>query len=292
MIVEKTSSSTDGFYIFADEEGVYFQVDFVDEESDDGYRLWEEDHFLVKCSFNDILKAISSVRKGNKVRIQAKNLNAKYGFGQEKSSIFLSPKRITIRTIASVTPYYTIDFDSFYLDTFSVLENSEPRKRSSRTILLSEAEEALLDIVKSKPHSIQNLSPRELEVFVGVTLTKVGFSNVRLSRFTKDGGVDLYAIYFEGDKEQVVVVEVKHYRKRKVGLEIVDRLNGVRDRENASKGILFTSSKFSLDAKKRYQSSSDIIALVDYERLIEILNYEPTRWEETKSGLWSVPPRK
>jgi HJR/Mrr/RecB family endonuclease len=89
--------------------------------------------------------------------------------------------------------------------------------------------------------------------------------------------------------EQTVVVEVKHYARRSVGLEIVDRLNGVRDREHADRAVVFTSSSFSTDVKRRYAASSKRVALVDFQRLVEFLQAGKGRWKETASKLWTLP---
>lgn len=107
--------------------------------------------------------------------------------------------------------------------------------RNSRVVALGPAERCLIELISSRPMLLQNFSPREFEVAVASFLTSSGFYSVILKRFTRDGGVDVYAIYCEGDNEYTVVVEVKKWNDRAVGIEVVDRLNGVRARLGADK---------------------------------------------------------
>ena len=143
--------------------------------------------------------------------------------------------------------------------------------------------------MQKSPDILRSFSPREFEYLVGAYLSNAGFANVRLSRYVKDGGYDLWCIYCEGDRNYTVVVEVKHYSTRTVGLEIVDRLNGVRDRETADKAIVFTSSSFTATARKEYASKSNQVALVDFQRLTELLEADSACWKQTPSKLWTRP---
>jgi HJR/Mrr/RecB family endonuclease len=179
-----------------------------------------------------------------------------------------------------------IDFDSLFLNSFSVIENSELKRREAKDIILGPVEKAIIDNVNLNSQILNSFTPREFEVFIGSLLAKIGFYNITLSRFVKDGGYDLYAIYCEGEKEYSVVVEVKHYTKKKVGLEIVDRLNGVRSRMLADKAIIFTTSKFSATVKSLYSANNGQIALVDYEKIKNILSKCSEQWTRTPSDLW------
>jgi len=182
-----------------------------------------------------------------------------------------------------------LPFDEFFLDSYSVVENSEPRRRTARDILPGPAEEAIVRIAGEQPDILHSFSPREFETFVGAFLTHCGFSRVRLSRYVKDGGYDLYGVYCEGDAEHVVLIEVKHYTSRRVGLEVVDRINGVRDREKADKAIVVTNSSFSTEATRRYGAAHRRMALVDYERLVDLLSRGANSWIRTPADFWTRP---
>jgi len=172
------------------------------------------------------------------------------------------------------------------LDSFSVIEDGYERKKDTREIDLSVVEDSLLNITSQKPEIIHSYSPRDFEYFVAALLTKIGFSKVTLSQFWNDSGRDIWATYCEGDTTHTVVVEVKHFSKRKVGIQIVDRLNGVRARMGATRGMVVTSSSFSKSALQAYESLRGTITLVDFERLVGLLS-DSGVWHKTPSGLWT-----
>ncbi|MDZ4713715.1 MAG: restriction endonuclease [bacterium] len=185
-----------------------------------------------------------------------------------------------------------LQFDQLFLDTFSVVENGEPRKRTSRDISLSISEKTLINILSEDPNHLHGLDPRSFEVAIAISLKEIGFRKVCLSRFVRDRGVDIYAIYCDGETEETVVIEVKHRNGRSVGLSVVDRLNGVRDRDKVDKGIIFTNSSFSNSVRREYLCKSSVIALIDFEKLTELLKASKANWTMTYSGLWTTPRNK
>lgn len=178
------------------------------------------------------------------------------------------------------------DVNFLFLDSLSVIEASYNHKKDPRDIELSVIEQAFIELTSRTPELVHSYHPREFEYFVASLLTNIGFSSVKLSRYWNDSGRDIWATYCEGEQAHVVVVEVKHYNSHTVGIEIIDRLNGVRDRENASRGMIVTNSSFSRPAIEAYASVKDRISLIDYQRLVEILQ-ESGSWGDTPSGLWA-----
>jgi hypothetical protein len=263
---------------------VYSSSLFVDPETEEELR----DTATASVSVDDFMRGIASARQGGTSRLKTSD---RY---QQNSFIVIDPGRISLG-MQYLSDSFTIprsfNFDRLFLDTFSVIENSELRKRTSRDIRLGPAEEALVELVSRSPELLYGFSRRAFEVFVGSFLAKAGFANIRLSRFVKDGGYDMYAVTFDGEQRYSVVVEVKHYTRTKVGLEIVDRLNGVRCREGADAGMIFTTSSFSADARKHYLFANQPISLIDYHRLVELLQESPGQWTSSKSDLWSLPRR-
>lgn len=238
------------------------------------------DDVCVYVPAQQFLMAIAKARQGDSIRIEG-----------NKSGHFLavSPREIMVsHTGVSNSWPREYNYDALLLDSFSVLENSEHRKRDPRHIEVTVAEQAIIDIVATNPSLIYSFSPREFEVLVGMVLTDIGFSKVRLTPFSRDGGFDLSAVYFEGDKEHTVLVEVKRYSKKKVGLAIVDRLNGVLDREQADKAMIVTSSSFSADAQRYYSFHCSKMALIDYRTLEELLDRSSGQWHVTPFGLWTL----
>jgi hypothetical protein len=192
-----------------------------------------------------------------------------------------------VGTIKTSPDDIRFSFDRLFLDTLSVMENHEPGRRQERDILLSPAEAALLEIVKRHPEELKNIDPRVFEVVVAAQMTASGFSRVRLSRYSKGEGIALWTVYAEGDEEYSVVVQtIRHARN--IGIQIVDRLNGVRDRDRASKALLVTTSGITASARDAYQHRSDRMAMVDYKKLVRWLEGRDG-WTRTPSELWTRP---
>lgn len=64
------------------------------------------------------------------------------------------------------------------------------------------------------------------------------------------------------------VIECKRYAEsRKVGIELVQRLNGIIDPKQAHRGILVTTSSFTTDAVKFAKPLEHRLSLKDYEDL-------------------------
>lgn len=244
----------------------------------------EVENYGVALTEREYLELLSRARNGETaVSAMSATINGNH-------ALQLAPDgTVSIRGEGFVENVGRVAFDSLFLDSLSIIENSEPFLRNSRTISAGLVEKCLLDLVQRSPELIHSFSPREFEHLVGAFLSNAGFAKVRLSRYVKDGGYDLWCVYCEGDKNYTVVVEVKHYSTRSVGLEIVDRLNGVRDRKAADKAVVFTSSTFTATTRKEYTSKSSRVALVDFQRMTELLQADTANWKETPSKLWTRP---
>jgi len=177
------------------------------------------------------------------------------------------------------------NFDHFFLDTFSVIENGEKKKRDINDFNLGAVEISVLDILRNDPELLRNFSPRTFEIAVAIVLKKLGFDTVKLSRFSKDDGIDIYAIYIEGDTKHTVVVEVKKHQDN-IGIDVVDRIFGVKGREDANKALLVTSSSVTRDVKRLYNAKSDQMGCLDFSKLTEFLGCSDGGWVKTPSDLW------
>lgn len=156
-----------------------------------------------------------------------------------------------------------------------------------REISLGDVEGGLLDILQNKPELINTLDPRVFEYTISVFLKELGFSNVDLTRFSKDNGVDIFAKYSDANKDYLVVVEVKQYGSN-VGIEIADRICGAMTRNQADKALIVTSSSITSTVKKEYKAGSHYMACIDYQRIEEFLNHGNSNWIQSPSGLWTA----
>jgi hypothetical protein len=230
------------------------------------------------------LHALCNVRLGRECRLD----------GADETSLILTPAHVSFRYRSlygppppDAIPLSSRESDFLFLDSLSAIEDGYLRKKDPRAISLTLVERRLLNITTDNPALLHSYNPRLFEYLVASLLTALGFSRVRLSRHWQDDGRDIWAVYCEGDNEHTVVVEVKHYSRRQVGIAIVDRLNGVRDRLGATRGIVATNSSFSKQSRAAYTTKSQTIALLDFERLVALLGASGT-WHGTPSGLWSA----
>ena len=73
---------------------------------------------------------------------------------------------------------------------------------------------------------------------------------VALTKQTRDGGYDLYLVQHTAAGRVLTLADMKRYRAdRKVGVGLVRELLGTVEIENASAGLLATTSFFTDDAK-------------------------------------------
>jgi restriction system protein len=130
----------------------------------------------------------------------------------------------------------------------------------------------LLTDLESRPN-IMELSPFEFETLVSNLFGKMGLES-KLTRSSRDGGVDAVAF----DKRPVlggkVVVQAKRYRHT-VGVSAVRDLFGTMMNEGANKGILVTTSGYGPDA---YEFAKDKpIELIDGGGLLYLLEQVGTK---------------
>jgi hypothetical protein len=237
--------------------------------------LWEpiiNDRYYTRgeCSGGEWLEAIGSVALGYELPKK---------FGDDWPNIY--PLSQAVGRVAS-----SKDFDHAFLDSFSIIENGEQARRIDRTIERSQCQETLLQAVRRAPDSINRMTPREFEVLVAHALKYIGFSRVTLRRYSKDSGIDILAVMASSqNKEELVVVEVKHGRHG-ITLAILDRLNGVRDRESADRALAVTSGHVTRAAKTTYEAKHHYIAAYTLTELLAILS-DRKDWTCTARGLWT-----
>ena len=108
----------------------------------------------------------------------------------------------------------------------------------------------LLDALALDPSLLHHLHWRTFEELVAELLSRQGF-DVYLTPPSADRGVDIYAKRSETHGPVLYVVECKRYDiDRAVGPELVRTLFGVVERERATRGILATTSVFTVGARE------------------------------------------
>ena len=106
-------------------------------------------------------------------------------------------------------------------------------------------ERDVLSEIDSRPN-LMDLTPAEFEALVGNLFTKMGLET-KLTRTSRDGGVDAIAYDTRPILGGKVVIQAKRYRHT-VGVSAVRDLYGTMMNEGANKGILVATSSYGPDA--------------------------------------------
>lgn len=127
--------------------------------------------------------------------------------------------------------------------------------------------EKVLRLVQEEPEAVYSLSSREFEELVAELLYKQGYT-VELTPPSKDGGFDMYAARKDGLGEFLYLVECKRYAPgNPVGVQVVRALHGMVQQEQATAGIVVTTSRFTKGAVEFQQSAQYKLSLRDYVHL-------------------------
>jgi len=125
----------------------------------------------------------------------------------------------------------------------------------------------ILDSIDSRPN-LYELTPSEFESLISNLFGKHGLET-KLTRTSKDGGVDVVAFDLRPVVGGKVVIQAKRY-KNTVGVSAVRDLYGTMMNEGANKGILVTTSGYGPDAFNFAKDKP--IELLDGGRLLYLLS--------------------
>lgn len=115
---------------------------------------------------------------------------------------------------------------------------------------------------------LQSLTARQFEELVAEIWHRFGFE-IELTPQTRDGGRDIIAISSSTVRTRYLI-ECKRFRPdRKVSVEIVRALYGVKVSERATKAILATTSTFTRDASAFFEQHIWELEGRDYDGLLE-----------------------
>jgi hypothetical protein len=131
--------------------------------------------------------------------------------------------------------------------------------------------------IRDNPCVMDELSPRLYVELVAELLAFFGWE-ISLTTRTRDGGRDILGVTRDRTGfETTWVVECKHYsRDRKVGVEAVRQLYGVRQGIGAHQAILITSSFLSRDARA-FINMMGGVQIADRDTILGwIAQYEPS----------------
>ncbi len=135
----------------------------------------------------------------------------------------------------------------------------------------------MVERIKRNPRELHQLGSRQFEELVAELLSSYGW-RVSLTKATRDGGYDIFGVSRDAaDVEASWLIECKRYKpERKVGVELIRNLYGVKSDLRVGHAMLATTSHFTAGAM-RFKDSRYDLELRDYEGILNWLNkYKPS----------------
>jgi len=140
---------------------------------------------------------------------------------------------------------------------------------------VAEINAELVRYLAEHPAKMYELNPRKFEELVAELFRAKGY-DIELGRGTKDGGVDIRAFLRNDVGALLTLIQCKrHLAHNKVNVDVVRGLYGVVKRDDASCGMIVTTSTFTRDARSEQQRLEHRIHLADYTDLTKWLRDYP-----------------
>ncbi|MES2528677.1 MAG: restriction endonuclease [Bdellovibrionota bacterium] len=157
------------------------------------------------------------------------------------------------------SPFMIVSRGLFALRDFT--PSSDPK------VLIKKHNDEIKDKLKKR---LSEMDPFLFEHFIGELLEKIGFENVKVTKRSADGGIDIHAnLTLEGVTNVRTVVQVKRYAKN-VEDKIIRQLRGSANIDE--RGLVITTSGFTKPAIEEAKAASKMpVSLIDGTRLIELL---------------------
>jgi hypothetical protein len=125
--------------------------------------------------------------------------------------------------------------------------------------------EELIKYLVRHPEKMHELAPRKFEELIAELFRDQGYT-VELTPPSGDGGRDILCTHKTSYGTMLTLIECKRYSlANPVGVEIVRGLYGVVESDEASHGVIATTSRFTKGAKDFHQRHIHRISLSDYD---------------------------
>jgi restriction system protein len=125
--------------------------------------------------------------------------------------------------------------------------------------------------VRERLHAeLRDIEPQAFEDLIGRLLTALGFVDVEVTSYSRDGGVDVRGTLAVGGVTNVTTaIQVKRWAKNISGKTVRELRGGLTPHE---RGLIITTAGFTRDAKSEAQAVERApIALVDGDKLVSLL---------------------
>lgn len=122
--------------------------------------------------------------------------------------------------------------------------------------------------------AVDGMTWHEFELLIGEAFRRKGYAVVETGGGGPDGGIDLMLRKPVTNGNETYVVQCKHWKAHKVGVDVVRELYGVMAARGAAGGFVVTSGRFTTEAMAFAQGRN--VRLVDGARLKELLEVART----------------
>jgi HJR/Mrr/RecB family endonuclease len=149
-----------------------------------------------------------------------------------------------------------------------LLVSSIPEVASRIIVASADTWDRMIAYLVRHPQDLTSLDPRKFEELVAELLTRNGMQ-VDLTAPSKDGGRDLLAWAETAAGRHLYLVECKRYAQdNPVGVALVRALYGIVSSENATGGLLVTTSRFTRGAHAFQESVQNRLWLRDFDGVV------------------------
>lgn len=156
-------------------------------------------------------------------------------------------------------------------------ETEEIAKSPIIQLDFSKISEELTQYLIQNPNAMYELSPRKFEELVAYLMEKHGYE-VELTKQSRDGGIDIFALKRDIFGSFLTIVDCKKYSaSNPIGVGVVRTMYGILNVENASHGMIATTSRFTKDAQGLAEEYKYQLSLKDHADIIKWI-------ESTKSN--------
>jgi restriction system protein len=183
---------------------------------------------------------------------------------------------LSFASSSKVKLYVTLDDGTYWL-------KNKPFSQPAKLLAEAKSDTEILERLKAMHNQyvaivkediltkLKGLNPFAFESFCRHLLKVYGFSNVRVTKKTRDGGIDGDGDFKIGLLQVRVAFECKRYNTIVIGRTYIDRFRGSMAGDFLQ-GIFFTTSKFSKDAKDiAFKKAAIPIVLIDGEEIVNIM---------------------
>ncbi|PXV61098.1 restriction system protein [Dysgonomonas alginatilytica] len=131
--------------------------------------------------------------------------------------------------------------------------------------------EYILTFKEQMLNQLKSIESDVFEIFCKKLLSTYGFKDLKVTRKSKDGGIDGYGKLKVGISYLNVAVQCKRWNKTSVGRTEIDKFRGAIQGD-FEQGIFFTTSKFSKEAMQATTKKGAVpIIMIDGTTIIDIM---------------------